>query len=1007
MKNITQNELDAYRAIIFESPMPIAVYTGRELRISLANTAVLRTWEKDRSVVGMLFKDALPEMEDQPFLRILEQVFDSGEEYSAKEELVYLMRNGVRTPFYFNFNYKPLRNAEGQVWGIINTATDVTELVTAKMRADDAESSLQFALDAAEIGTWDLDIQFNEVNWDHRCQEFFGFSKEEKLKYEEIIRYIHRQDKERVATAVARAIDPAVRDSYDIVFRVNNAVSGQVRWLHCIGKAYFSDDNRVLRFSGTTQDITHQKNAERKIESAERMARLAVEGAGAATFVVDESSDEVRYSPSLSYILTGEANQSLTRRDFIDRLHEADILTRRDAYRHAKATGRLNYEARFRWNDGSLHWVRVLGAYDKAENGDREILMGIAYDISTEIVARQEQKKLLSLIETSSEYMAVVDETGKIIYLNEAARCVTGLNVNMNVLSPEALELFDDGMAHLMKTGITSALKSKGRWQGNVNLKDMMSGEQIPCHAELVNIYDDVTGRLVAIGVTLRDLRAEIKSKKALIDSESRFRNMVEHAPVAILMFKGRDMILETVNESMIQLLGHDSEIVGKPFEQALPELVRQPLGEALYKVYHSGLPLHGNDTPVMLSKKGAMEERYLNFSYTPIATQGRVDGVLMIAIDVTEQMIAKKALAEREDLFRSITTASPAALWMSGTDGGMAYFNQTWLDWTGAQKEMLLGFGWLQKIYEEDVDSFNTKYTEDFQKREFHESQFRIHHTDGTLHWLSCTGTPHYGAYGEFLGYIGACVDITELKQLQQQKDDFLGIASHELKTPVTSIKSYIQALEILLRSSGDGVKADMIQKADKQVDRLTNLIGDLLDVTKINSGKLQFNDSFFQFNEVVKEAIEELQRTSQQHEIKFEQDESITRVYGDRERIIQVIVNLLSNAIKYSPDAKDIIVTSQLNDNYVTLSVQDFGIGIAPDKKDRVFEQFYRVSGNRRHTFPGLGLGLYISSQIIKREGGHIWVTSTEGKGSTFSFSIPVDHRVTHGAGPGATII
>ncbi len=995
MKNITQNELDAYRAIIFESPMPIALYMGRELRIALANKAVLRTWGKEESVIGKLFEEALPEMVDQPFRKILENVFDTGEEYLANEELVFLEIGGELRSFYFNFNYKPLKNSEGKVWGIINTASDVTELVTAKLRADNAERNLQFALDAAEIGTWVLDPVANIVNWDERCKEFYGFSKEDEVQYEAILDHIHPQDKDKVREAVTQAIDPDVRGTYDIVFRVHNQKSAHTRWLHCIGRANFSEDNRVVRFSGTAQDITLQKNAERKVESAEQIARLAVEGAGAATFMVNQVTNEMTYSSSLGYILTGKAGQHLLRSDFMGRVYEQDAETRKIAYKIAAETGRLNYEARFVWDDGSLHWVRVLGAYDNAGSGERQILMGIAYDITNEIIARQEQKKLLSLIENSSEYMAVVDETGKVIYINEAAYKVTGLEVNTNVLSPQALPLFGEEMAVLLQTQIAPSLKRDGRWQGAVQFQHVDTKEQIPCHADLMNIYDDVSGKLVAIGATLRDLRTEIQSQKALVDSESRFRNMVEQAPVAILMYKGSDMVLETVNESMIQLLGHDTSIVGKPFAQALPELVRQPLGDALLKVYRSGLPLHGNDMPVMLNKNGAMEERYFNFSYTPLIAKGEVAGVLQVANDVTEQMIAKKALAEREGLFRSITTASPAALWMSGTDGGMTYFNQTWLDWTGGEIDSLLGNGWTAKIHEDDLAGFQKGYGEDFGNKFFHESQFRIKHTDGTYHWLSCTGTPHYGAYGDFLGYIGACVDITELKQLQQQKDDFLGIASHELKTPVTSIKSYIQALEILLRSSGDTVKANMIQKADKQVDRLTNLIGDLLDVTKINSGKLQFNDSFFDFNEVVAEAIEELQRTSQQHQIKFEVDPTIKKVYGDRERIKQVIVNLLSNAIKYSPDANEINVSSVHKDGYVTLSVQDFGIGIAPDKKDKVFEQFYRVSGNRRHTFPGLGLGLYISSQIIKREGGHIWVTSTEGKGSTFSFSIPEDHR------------
>lgn len=230
----------------------------------------------------------------------------------------------------------------------------------------------------------------------------------------------------------------------------------------------------------------------------------------------------------------------------------------------------------------------------------------------------------------------------------------------------------------------------------------------------------------------------------------------------------------------------------------------------------------------------------------------------------------------------------------------------------------------------------------------------------------------------------------IEEQKKLQQQKDDFLAIVSHELKTPVTSIKAYCQVLQRMLQKNDLQQEAAMMAKMDKQINRLTHLIGDLLDVTKINAGKLQFNDKWFHFNSMVQEVVEDLQRTTDQHTIILNRH-PVGQVFGDQERIGQVITNFITNAIKYSPQSDKIIIDVQLADEEVILSVQDFGIGIAADKKDRVFEQFYRVTEDKA-TFSGLGLGLYISAQIIEREGGRIWVESEEGKGATFSFALPV---------------
>lgn len=371
---------------------------------------------------------------------------------------------------------------------------------------------------------------------------------------------------------------------------------------------------------------------------------------------------------------------------------------------------------------------------------------------------------------------------------------------------------------------------------------------------------------------------------------------------------------------------------------------------------------------------------------------------ILGTVLDITEQLEAKQKekilvtlIADNEHLLRNITTAAPAGLWKTTETGDLDYVNQTWINWTGLSFEESMGDGWMKAVVEEDLEKVITTFLHDIALRINYEVEFRIKHTDGTLHWCILTGKPQYKNDGTFTGYIGACVDITEQKYMQQQKDNFIAIASHELKTPVTSIKAYTQVLERILRTKGDLTEAGMIGKMDKQIDRLISLIGDLLDATKINTGKLQFNDRAFDFDEMLTDLIEDLEHSSSTHHFtrKF-----LAKgfVFGDRERIGQVVTNLVTNAIKYSPNSKEIIIHSEIKNDEVHLCVEDFGIGIPERSLEKVFEQFYRVSGDMQHTFPGLGLGLYISSEIIKREGGTIWVNSIEGKGSTFCFSLPL---------------
>jgi PAS domain S-box-containing protein len=717
--------------LIEQAPTPVGLYVGREMRIALVNNFILKTWGKDLSVVGKTFTEALPELKDSPFPQLLDEVFTSGISYSTKAAKVPLEIDGTLQTFYFDFTYTPLKK-DGEVWGILNTAADVTELVLAKHRVAEAEERLNFALDSAGAGTWDLDVVNNIVIWDDRCKELYGFAPGDKVPYDEVLSYMHPDDRANVAAAVSKALDPGGDSIYDIVFRTIGSKDKKLRWLHCKGRAYRSN-GVVQRFSG------------------------------------------------------------------------------------------------------------------------------IALDISEEMAASNEQQKLLSLIENSSDYMALADVNGKKTYLNKAGRRLVGLDENEDISLHSANDFYapnEENRKLLPATFIESSVHH------TVFLRHIKTGEIIPCQADYVRIDDPISGKPVGRGSTVRDLRPELEAQKALADSE---------------------------------------------------------------------------------------------------------------------------------DLFRRITTASPTALWITDKVGNITYTNQIWLDWTGAPLEKQLGDGWLNFILPEDRQAASEKFTADFLNQRFHESTFRIKHINGQERWIVCTGNPQFDAAGNFLNFIGSCVDITEQKQLQRQKDDFIGVASHELRTPVTSIKAYAQVLEAMFKKSGDFKTAGMLQKMDSQLNRLTSLIGDLLDVTKINTGRLQLNHTRFVFNDMIDEVVDDLQRTTNRHTIEKHFSET-GNVVADRDRLMQVVTNLITNAIKYSPHTEKIILHTAINDkSEIEVCVQDFGIGISEDKKGRVFEQFYRVSGDMQHTFPGLGLGLYISSEIIKREGGRIWVNSEEGKGSTFCFSIP----------------
>jgi signal transduction histidine kinase len=288
--------------------------------------------------------------------------------------------------------------------------------------------------------------------------------------------------------------------------------------------------------------------------------------------------------------------------------------------------------------------------------------------------------------------------------------------------------------------------------------------------------------------------------------------------------------------------------------------------------------------------------------------------------------------------------------------------------------------------------------YTSAFQDQIGFYTEYRLRRYDGQYRWIADNCVPRLSPSGEFAGFISACIDITDLKNMEQRKDDFIKMASHELKTPITSIKGYVQLLlsiyeesnEEKLRVAQPTVRSSLAT-VSKQVSKLTRLISDLLDMSRIESGKLELNYNEFDPVLLVEEAVQDVRHTTARHTLLIHNNFEGT-LQADRDRIAQVILNLLTNAIKYSPVADTIDVYIAGDEKSIAISVEDYGIGIDKSEQQRIFERFYRVEGRNELTYPGFGIGLFIANEIIQRHNGTIRVKSEKNKGTVFTFTLPL---------------
>jgi PAS domain S-box-containing protein len=347
------------------------------------------------------------------------------------------------------------------------------------------------------------------------------------------------------------------------------------------------------------------------------------------------------------------------------------------------------------------------------------------------------------------------------------------------------------------------------------------------------------------------------------------------------------------------------------------------------------------------------------------------------------------EALRISEKRSRYILDSIPQIAWASSANGEVQYYNKRWYDYTGLTFEETKSDGWKQVIHPDDLQYGINMLTSVIQSKQAGEYEIRERGVDGLYRWHLVRLIPMLDHDGHVEQWIGTATDIQNLKKLQQEKDDFISIASHELKTPLTSLKTTIQLLYRMKENPSEEKFSWLIEQANRSMHKVTVLVEDLLNVNRIKEARLSLNKHWFVLSELINGCCNHISIAGKQEIVVL--GEKMLQVYADENAIDQVIVNLVNNAVKYAPDSKKIKVFIEGNPNFVKVSVKDSGPGIPGEQLPLLFNRYYQAEAPK-HRNPGLGLGLYISSEIIKQHGGEMGVESEPGKGSTFWFTLPV---------------
>ncbi|BAU63319.1 two-component sensor histidine kinase [Stanieria sp. NIES-3757] len=525
--------------------------------------------------------------------------------------------------------------------------------------------------------------------------------------------------------------------------------------------------------------------------------------------------------------------------------------------------------------------------------------------------------------------------------------------------------------------------------------------------AQLLNNLEElVQERTFKLTETNQKLEQEIQkhqeTETALRESQQKLAGILDIAEEAIIAIDEQQQI-QIFNQGAEKIFGYTAtEILGEKLDLLLPEAFRS--------IHRQHVKNFGNSetisrrmaerstTVVGLRKNGTQFPAEASISklhsYQRQDAEGAKSGLIFTVIlkDITQRQQAEAALRRSEEQLRLITNALPILIAYLDVEQRYRFNNRAHEDWFARYCSQINGCH-LQEVMGETAYQQVSPYVEMVLSGQPVTFELELSCSDGKSRWINANYIPDFSSSGKIKGFFSMISDITERIAVERMKSEFVSVASHEMRTPLTSIYGVIRLLAAGRLGELSPTAQNMIEIAAKNTNRLTRLIDDVLDLERMESGREVIEKQICNVAELVQQAIETMTAMAKEYQITLSSQATNLQIWADSDKILQTLTNLISNAIKFSPPHSQIVITVEQQANEVIFQVSDRGRGIPADKLESIFERFQQVDASDSREKGGTGLGLAICRHIVQQHGGKIWVESILGKGSTFYFTLPVN--------------
>jgi len=704
--------------------------------------------------------------------------------------------------------------------------------------------------------------------------------------------------------------------------------------------------------------------------------------------------------------------------NILERIKRGEVVEHLEAVRIRKDKTKIDISATIspiRDNSGN-----IVGASKIARN--------ITERKQAESVLKASEEKYRALVETTSTGYLILDKEGKVIDANSEYVRLTGYSELWEILGKSVLEWTAE--YEIERNGKAVAQCARDGFIRNLVIDYVdRNGRTTPIEINATVIGE---GDSVQILSLCRNITERKQAEDALRKSEAYTRTILDSVSDQIAVID-HDGTITAVNARWLSFALENSPHPGEPaahtdvgtnyFEVCRGSAANQAESgdvarEGIQAVLDGRIPAFSLEYPC----HSPDQQRWFKMRVTPL---GQRRGAVIAHTNITDQILANQALQESEQHFRTLADGGSMLIWTTGLDKNCDYVNEPWLRFTGRSMEQELGFGWIEGVHPEDLDRCGQTYNTAFDQRKPLSMEYRMRHADGSFRWIRDDGIPRYDSKGEFLGYIGFCVDITpqkeasiELKQHRHRLEElvfartaelaaardaaeaanraksvFLANMSHELRTPMNGIMGMT---DLALRRATDPKQIDQLNKSKVAAQHLLSVINDVLDISKIEAERLTLEEKNFSLSQVVEDTFQiqaELAR-SKGLSLSIEIDPALHDLLcGDTMRLKQILINYTGNAIKFSERGKITVRANAVEEDshsvLLRIDVIDQGIGISPEEQTKLFHAFTQADDSMTRRYGGTGLGLIISKRLALLMGGETGVESTVGVGSTFWFT------------------